>query len=99
MTPKNRHCLRGVNGKYIQWKENLRDILNGKLKIIQNRTGNSDNESESEEGEINDHDESDSEMENPDTSERNGYKLITTNPEDELKLHTDSEVHTGENKN
>ena len=37
ITPKNRHCLRGVDGKYIQWNEILRDILNGKLKIFQNR--------------------------------------------------------------
>ena len=52
ITPKNRHCLRGVDGKYIQWNEILRDILNGKLKIIQNRTRKSESESESEEGEI-----------------------------------------------
>ena len=38
-------------------------------------------------------------MENPDTSERNGYKPINTNPEDELKLHTDGEMSTGENEN
>ena len=25
ITPKNRHCLRGVDGKYIQWNEILRD--------------------------------------------------------------------------
>ena len=38
-------------------------------------------------------------MENPETSERNGYKPINTNPEDELKLHTDGERPTGENEN
>ena len=38
-------------------------------------------------------------MENPDTSERNGYTPINTNPEDELKLHTDGEMPTGEIKN
>ena len=38
-------------------------------------------------------------MENPDTSERNGYKPINTNPEDELKLHTDGEKPTGEKEN
>ena len=97
ITPKNRHCLRGVDGKYIQWNEILRDILNGKLKIIQNRTRKSESESESEEGETDE--EIDFEMENPDTSERNGYKPINTNPEDELKLHTDGEMPTGENKN
>ena len=93
ITLKNQHCLQGVDGKYIQWNEILRDILNGKLKIIQNRTRKSESESESEEGEIDE--ESDFEMENPDTSERNGYKPINTNPEDELKLHTDGEMPTG----
>ena len=97
ITPKNRHCLRGVDGKYIQCNEILRDILNGKLKIIQNRKDKSESESESEEGEIDE--ESDFEMENPDTSERNGYKPICTNPEDELKLHTDGEMPTGEKEN
>ena len=97
ITPKNRHGLRGVDGKYIQWNEILRDILNGKLKIIQNRTHKYESESESEEGEIDE--ESDFEMENPDTSERNGYKPINTNPEDELRLHTDGDMPTGENEN
>ena len=97
ITPKNRHCFRGVDGKYIQWNEILRDILNGKLKIIQNRTRKFESESESEEAEIDE--ESDFEMENPDTSERNGYKPICTNPDDELKLHTDGEMPTGENEN
>ena len=49
ITPKNRHCLRGVDGNYIQWNEILRDVLNGKLKIVQNQRNES--ESESEEGE------------------------------------------------
>ena len=35
-------------------------------------------------------------METPDTSERNGYKPINTNLEDELKLQTDGEMPTGE---
>ena len=38
ITPKNRHCLGGGDGKYNQWNETLRDIPNGKLKIIRNRT-------------------------------------------------------------
>ena len=37
ITPKNGHCRRDVDGKYIWWNEILRDILNGKLKIIQNQ--------------------------------------------------------------
>ena len=67
------------------------------MKRIQNRTRKSESESESEEGEIDN--ESDFEMENPDTSERNGFKPISTNPVDELKLHTDGEMPTGENEN
>ena len=36
---------------------------------------------------------------NHDTSERNGcYRPITTSPEDELNLHTDGELNTGEIK-
>ena len=94
ITPKNRHCLRGVDGKYIQWNEILRDVLNGKLKIIPNKKLDSD--SESEEGEIEDED---SDFENPDTSERNGrYQPITTSPEDVLNLHTDGQLNTGEIK-
>ena len=69
------------------------------LKLIQNRTRKSDTESEIEEGEIGDQNESDFEMENSDTSERNGYKPITTKHKDELYLHTDGEMHTGEKKN
>ena len=38
-------------------------------------------------------------MENPDTSEGNGYKPICTTRDDELKLHTDGEMPTGENEN
>ena len=94
ITPKNRHCLRGVDGKYIQWNEILRDVLNGKLRIIPNKKLNSD--SESEEGEKEDED---GDFENPDTSERNGrYQPVTTSPEDELNLHTDGELNTGEIK-
>ena len=60
---KNRHCLRGVDGKHIQWNEILRDILNGKLNIIQSRKRKSESESESEEIDK----ERDFKMENPDT--------------------------------
>ena len=37
ITPKNRHCQRGLDGKYGRWDEILRDILNRKLKFVQNR--------------------------------------------------------------
>ena len=91
---KNRHCLRGVDSKYIQWNEVLRDVLNGKLKIVPSqRTGT---DTESEEGEIDD-DESD--FENHNTSEKDDvYRPVTTSPEDELNLHTDGELNTGEIK-
>ena len=92
ITRKNRHCLRGVDGKYIQWNEILRDVLNGKLKKVQNQRTESD--SESEEGEIEDEE---SDFENHDNSEKDGrYELITTSPDDELNLHTDGEINTGE---
>ena len=94
ITPKNRHCLRGVDGKYIQWNEVLRDVLNGKLKIVPSQKTGTD--MESEECEIDD-DESD--FENHDTSEKDGvYRPVTTSPEDELNLHTDGELNTGEIK-
>ena len=35
--PKNRHCFPGLDGKYGCWDEILPDILNGKLKMVQNR--------------------------------------------------------------
>ena len=86
-TPKNRHCLCGVDLKYIQWNEILSYILNGKLKVLQNRIRKTETASDSENGKIEDQDESDFEMEDQDTSETNGYKRIMTNPEDELNLH------------
>ena len=64
------------------------------MKIIPNKKLDSDSESEEEEIE-----DEDSDFENPDTSERNGrYQPITTSPEDELNLHTDGELNTGEIK-
>ena len=99
--PKNRHYLRGLDGKYGRWDEIIREISNGKLKIVQNRksTG-SDTE---EEGEDDDDEEIPEKAGTPtskvyDTSERGGrYEPIRTNPEeDALQLHTDSEI-SGEN--
>ena len=69
--PKNRHCLRGLDGKYGRWDEILRDILNGKLKIVQNRK-----KTETDTEEEDDEDDKDmpetTERETYDTSERNG---------------------------
>ena len=98
INPKNRHCLRGLNGKYGRWDEILRDILNGKLKIVQNP--------KQPESETEDEDDDDEEMPEEtgtpikvyDTSERNGsYIPIRTSPEeDALQIYTDGET-TGEN--
>ena len=66
ITTKIGHCLRGVDSKYIQWNKVLRDVLNGRLKIVPNQRSESD--SENEEGEI-ENDESDSENHN--TSDKN----------------------------
>ena len=32
LTPKNRQCLRGVDGKYLQRNKVLRNVINGKMK-------------------------------------------------------------------
>ena len=101
INPNNRHCLRGLDGKYSCWDEILRNILNvtGKLKIVQNK--------KRAESETDDNDEDGDDEETPeetgtpivyDTSEIDGrYVPIRTNPEeDTLQLHTDSEM-PGEN--
>ena len=97
--PKNRHPLRGLDGKYGRWDEILRDILNGKLKNVQNKKrAVSDTDDD-------DDDEDDEEMPKEtgtpsvhDTFEKDRrYVPIRTNlEEDALQLHTDSEI-TGEN--
>ena len=95
ITPKNRRFLRGEE-KYIQWNEILREVLNGKLTIVENkRTGS---ESESEEKEI---EEEEKDFENHDTSERDGcYRTITTSSDDEkgINFHTYGKLNTGEIK-
>ena len=59
--PKNGHCLRGLNGKYGRWDEILRDLLNGKLKIVQNR--------KKSESETEDEDDDDEDQEMPEATE------------------------------
>ena len=46
ITSKNRHCLRGRDRNYGKWDEILRDVLNGKLRIIQNKKTETDAENE-----------------------------------------------------
>ena len=95
INPKNRHCLRGLDGKYGRWDELLRDILNGKLKPVKARkTETSDTEEDYDEDE-----EMPEEIGTPtpkvyDTSEREGrYIPIRTEPEeDALQLHTDGAI-------
>ena len=54
-----------------------------------------ESESEFEEGGVEDEE---SDFENQDTSERNGYRPIVLSPEDEITLHTDGEMKTGGKK-
>ena len=96
--PKNRHCLRGLDGQNGRWDEILRDILNGKLKYVQNRK-KTETDTEEEDDEDDEEMPETTERETYDTSERNGQCVpIQTNPEDDaLQLHTDGEI-PGENK-
>ena len=97
ITPTKRHCLKGLDGKYGQWDEILRDILNGKLKIVQNRKTSV---SETEEEDDDEDEEMPEETGNRsyDTSERDGrYERIRTNPNDDvIQIHTDGEIPQGE---
>ena len=87
--PNNRHCLRGLDGKYGRWDEILRDILNGKLNIVQNRR-KTDTDTEEEDEEMPEA----TGRQTYDTFERNGkYIPIQTNPEDDaIQIHTDGEI-------
>ena len=95
---KKRHSLRGLDGKYGRWDEILRDILNGKPKIVQNRK-KTETDTEEEDDEDDQEMPETTERETYDTSEQNGsYVPIQTNPEDDaLQLHTDGEI-PGEKK-
>ena len=79
--------MRGLNGKYGRWDEILRDILNGKLKIVQNpKQPESDTEDDDDDDE-----EMPEETGTPtkvyDTSERdrNYVPIRTTSEEDAYK--------------
>ena len=94
--PKNRHCLRGLDEKYGRCDEILRDILNGKLKIVQT---DSEEEEEEEDDDVEEMPETTG-RQTYDTSVRNGqYVPIQTKPEDDaLQLHTDGGIPGGNNK-
>ena len=91
--------MRGLDGKNGRWDEILRDIQNGKLKIVQNRKVSV---SETEDEDDDDDEEMPEEIGSRtyDTSERNGrYQPIQTNPEeDAIQIHTDGDENPqGEN--
>ena len=94
--PKNRHCLRGLDGKNGKWDEILRDILNGKLRIVQNKKHT---ETETEDGDEDDEEIPEEAGKTYDTSEKDGrYAPKQTDPEnDVIQIHTDVEMPQGEN--
>ena len=99
ITPKNGHRLRGLDGKYRKWDEILCDILNRKLRIVQNKNCT---ETDSEDDEDDDDEEVEKSEETGrvyETSESVGrYEPIQTDPEnDSLQIHTDGEIPQGEN--
>ena len=99
ITPKNRHYLRGLDGKYGKWDEILRDILNGKLRILQNKK-KTDTETEDKDDDDEDEEETPEEAgKTYDTSEREErYAPIRTDPKnDMIQIHADGEMPQGEN--
>ena len=94
--------MKGLNGKYGRWDEVLLDILNGKLKIVQNPK---QPEYETEDEDDDDDEEMPEETGTPtkvyDTSERNGsYVAIRNMPEENaLQIYTDGEKTGGNLEN
>ena len=97
-TPKNRHCLRGLNRNYGRWDEILRDILNGKLKIVQNRNKKQEKDAEDDDDDDEEEMSEDTGDRIYDTSERDGrYEPIRTSTEEDVtQIHTDGEIPQGE---
>ena len=95
ITPKARYSLRGIDGKYSQQNEVLRDILAGKLKLVQNTRKLSDSEIEERE------DNEDNDFDDYHTSEKGHQKLIhvNVNTEDELQNHNDGEITNSQKLN
>ena len=62
INPKNGCLLRGLDGKYGRWDEILRDILNGKLMIVQNRKATDTDSEEDDNDEEDDNVEEDEEL-------------------------------------
>ena len=93
ITPQNRHCLEGLEGKYGRWVEILCNILNSKLQIVQNWKKS---ESDAEVDDDDDEEEMPEETGNRtyDTSERDGHnEPIRTRPEEDvIQIHTNGEI-------
>ena len=49
----NRHRLRELHGRYVRWDAILRDILNEKIEIVQNRI-RTDSETEADDDDVDD---------------------------------------------
>ena len=90
--------MRGLNRKYGRWDEILRDILNGKWKIVQNRKQTESDSEDDGDGDEEMSEETGTPAKVYDTSERDrSYVPIWTSPEDDaLQIYTDGEM-TGEN--
>ena len=99
ITPRNRHCLRGLDGKYGKWDEILRYILNGKLRIVQNQKTHRDRFgrlggwwrwTRKDTG-------WNRKRERERERERDGrYEPIWTDPEIDSQINTDGEIPQGE---
>ena len=82
-------------GKYGKWDEILKNILNGNLRIVQNKK-----QTETETDDEDDDDDEEEEIgKTCDRSERDGrYVSIRSNPEnDVIQIHTDGEMPQDEN--
>ena len=87
---KTRPSLRGLNRHYTQWNQIITDILDGRFKNDNNRKC-PESESELEEGE------EESDFENYDTLEQNGYKPVSVNVDDDKQIQTDGELNNNGN--
>ena len=90
--------MRGLNGKDDRWDEVLRDILNGKLSIVQNPIQAESDTEDDDDDDVEMQEETGTPTKVYDTSERDGsYVLIRTSPKDDaLQIYTGGEM-TSEN--
>ena len=95
-TPKNRHCLRGLDGKYGKWDDILRDMFNRKLRIVQNKKRT---EAVSE-GDEDDNDEKEEILEETEECTTRQRETVDTNRSGLIprmtRKHTEGEIPQGE---